>query len=224
MEQRKIQFMLDTNILIDLNKYLKSSTQYAMVTNPKHFCEIKALANLLDEDLNKGRDREINFSVPERVLNELLSGVSSYGGEVFHMLRRFDIATMADMEKNGKIFRLIYTLLRGSNIYYPQFQKDLFEEENNDCIIVTSSIMKNIPVLTSNIKHFAGENNIIENEILDRLDTCSKDSYVQKNFDLKYDKYGAYSISTFLEEYFPDRYEELVDDIKHMKNKGGLGD
>ena len=46
MEQRKIQFMLDTNILIDLNKYLKSSTQYAMVTNPKHFCEIKALAKL----------------------------------------------------------------------------------------------------------------------------------------------------------------------------------
>ena len=79
MEQRNIQFMLDTNILIDLNKYLKSSTQYAMVTNPKHFCEIKALANLLDEDLNKGRDREINFSVPERVLNELLSGFSSYG-------------------------------------------------------------------------------------------------------------------------------------------------
>lgn len=83
MEKRNIQFMLDTNILIDLNEYLKSPTQYAMVTNPKHFCEIKALANLLDEDLNKGRDREINFSVPERVLNELLSGVSSYGGDVF---------------------------------------------------------------------------------------------------------------------------------------------
>lgn len=221
MEKRNIQFMLDTNILIDLNEYLKSPTQYAMVTNPKHFCEIKALANLLDEDLNKGRDREINFSVPERVLNELLSGVSSYGGEVFHMLRRFDIATMADMEKNGKIFRLIYTLLRGSNIYYPQFQKDLFEEENNDCIIVTSSIMKNIPVLTSNIKHFAGENNIIENEILDRLDTCSKDSYVQKNFDLKFDNYRAYSISGFLKEDYPEKYDDFVKDLKNMRNVGG---
>lgn len=221
MEQRNIQFMLDTNILIDLNKYLKSSTQYAMVTNPKHFCEIKALANLLDEDLNKGRDREIHFSVPERVLNELLSGFSSYGGEVFHMLRRFDIATMADMEKNGKIFRLIYTLLRGSNIYYPQFQKDLFEEENNDCIIITSSIMKNIPVLTSNIKHFAGENNIIENEILDRLDICSQDSYVKKNFDLKFDNYRAYSISSFLNEYYPDKYDDFVNDLKNMRNVGG---
>lgn len=221
MEQRNIQFMLDTNILIDLNKYLKSSTQYAMVTNPKHFCEIKALANLLDEDLNKGRDREINFSVPERVLNELLSGFSSYGGEVFHMLRRFDIATMADMEKNGKIFRLIYTLLRGSNIYYPQFQKDLFEEENNDCIIITSSIMKNIPVLTSNIKHFAGENNIIENDILDRLDTCSQNSYVKKNFDLKFDNYRAYSISGFLKEYYPEKYDDFVKDLKNMRNVGG---
>lgn len=224
MEKRNIQFMLDTNILIDLNEYLKSPTQYEMVTNPKHFCEIKALANLLDEDLNKGRDRELLFSVPNRVLKELMSGYTTYGGEVFQMLRRFDISTTVEMEKDAKEFRLIYLLLRGKNNNYPLFQEDLFGNENNDCKIITLSIMKNMPVLTSNIKHFVGENNIIQNQIFERLDACSKDSYVQKNFDLKYDKYGAYSISTFLEEYFPDRYEELIDDIKHMKNKGGLGD
>ena len=223
METRNIQFMVDTNILIDLNKYLRSPTQYAMVTNPKHFCEIKALASLLDEDLNKGRDREINFCVPERVLKELLKGFSTYGGEVFNMLRRFDIGTTADMEKNGKLFRLIYTLLRGNNPYYNQFQKDLFEYENNDCIIITSAIIENFPVLTSNIKHFAGENNIIENEILERLETCSKNSYVKKNFDLKFDNYQAYSISTFLKDYFPDKYDEFVNDLNYMKTKDGRG-
>ena len=81
--------------------------------------------------------------------------------------------------------------------------------------------MKNIPVLTSNIKHFAGENNIIENEILDRLDTCSKDSYVQKNFDLKFDNYRAYLISGFLKEYYPEKYDDFVKDLKNMRNVGG---
>lgn len=220
MEQRNIQFMLDTNILIDLNKYLKSPTQYEMVTNPKHFCEIKALANLLDEDLNKGRDRELFFSVPDRVLKELMSGYITYGGEVFQMLRRFDISTTVEMEKDAKEFRLIYSLLRGKNEYYPRFQEDLFENENNDCKIITFSIMKNMPVLTSNIKHFVGENNIIQNQVFERLDACSKDSYVKKNFDLKFDNYKAYSISTFLKDYYPDRYNDFVEDLKFLQNKG----
>lgn len=221
MEQRSIQFILDTNILIDLNEYLKSPTQYAMVTNPKHFCEIKALANLLDEDLNKGRDRELFFSVPDRVLKELMSGYTTYGGEVFQMLRRFDISTTVEMEKDAKEFRLIYSLLRGKNDNYPLFQEDLFENENNDCKIITLSIMKNMPVLTSNIKHFVGEYNIIQNQIFERLDACSKDSYVQKNFDLKFDNYKAYSISTFLKDYYPDRYNDFVKDLKNMRNVGG---
>ena len=199
MEQRNIQFMLDTNILIDLNKYLKSPTQYAMVTNPKHFCEIKAFANLIDEDLNKGRDRELFFSV-------------------------FDIGTTAEMEKDGKMFRFLYSLFQGRNRFFEQFTENLFNDEKDDCKIVVAAVMENKPVLTSNIKHYAGENNCIQNQIFERLDACSKSSYVKNNFDLEYDKYGAYSISTFLEKYFPDRYEELVEDIKHMKNKGGLGD
>lgn len=221
MEQRSIQFILDTNILIDLNEYLKSPTQYAMVTNPKHFCEIKALANLLDEDLNKGRDRELFFSVPDRVLKELMSGYTTYGGEVFQMLRRFDISTTVEMEKDAKEFRLIYSLLRGKNDNYPLFQEDLFENENNDCKIITLSIMKNMPVLTSNIKHFVGEYNIIQNQIFERLDACSKDSYVQKNFDLKFDNYRAYSISGFLKEYYPEKYDDFVKDLKNMRNVGG---
>lgn len=224
MKKRNIQFILDTNILIDLNKYLKSPTQYAMVINPKHFCEIKAFAKLLENDLNKGRDRELFFSVPQKVLDELMDGYVKYDGDVFKMIRIFDIDTTAEMEKDGKMFRLLYSLLQGRNRFFEQFTENLFDDEKDDCKIVVTAVMENKPVLTSNIKHFAGENNCIQNQIFERLDACSKSSYVQNNFDLKYDKYGAYSISTFLEEYFPDRYEELVEDIKHMKNKGGLGD
>ena len=39
---------------------------------------------------------------------------------------------------------------------------------------------------------------------------------VQKNFDLKYDKYKAHSISDFLKEYYPDKFDKLEEDVKLM--------
>lgn len=222
METRNIQFMVDTNILIDLHNYNKSPTEFCNSTNEKHFCEIKALANLLDEDMNKGRDSEIKLIIPQRVMGELMSGFSSFGGEIFNIVRRYDITLASEMEKDKSEFKLLHWLLRGTNMNYPQFNVDLFDDENdNDCKIICSAIMRNLPILTSNIKHFAGENNSIQNEILNRLDVCSNNNYVKKNFDLQYDKYKAYSISSFLEELYPDKYAVMNNELKQMRNKGG---
>ena len=151
-----------------------------------------------------------------------MSGFSSFGGEIFNIVRRYDITLASEMEKDKSEFKLLHWLLRGTNMNYPQFNVDLFDDENdNDCKIICSAIMKNLPILTSNIKHFAGENNSIQNEILNRLDVCSNNSYVKKNFDLQYDKYKTYSISSFLEEFYPDKYAVMNNELKQMRNKGG---
>lgn len=223
-EKRQIKFEVDTNILIDLNKYLYSQEEFKSecIPNPKKYCEIKALAELLEEDLDKDRDREIFLTIPQTVINELAKGVEKYSGEAFRMIRKFDIQTTCESGKEEELFRNIYSLLRGRNQYMPQFSEDLFDyDDRNDCKIIVSSIIENQPVLTSNIIHFAGYDGEVERKILERVEAYAKTPYVQRNYDLNCDKYSAYSISRFLQEFFPDKYENFMTEHAQMKKHGG---
>lgn len=217
-----IEFEVDTNILIDLNKYLSSPEKFKFECSPKKFCEIKALAEILEEDLDKGRDREIFLSIPQTVVEELDRGVVKYSGEAFRMIRKFDILTTRETGEKEELFSQIYSLLRGRNRYMPQFSEDLFGyDDRNDCKIIVSAIVQNQPVLTSNINHFAGFNGEIERKILERVGTYAKTPYVQRNYGLNCGKYSAYSISRFLKAFFPDKYENFMTEYAQMKKQGG---
>lgn len=218
-----IKFEVDTNILIDLNKYLHSHEEFKLecIPNPKKYCEIKALAEVLNEDLNK-KDREIFLSVPQTVVEELDKGVKKYSGEAFRIIREFEIITTCETGNKKELFSQIYSLLRGRNRYMPQFSEDLFDyDDRNDCKIIVSSIVENQPVLTSNINHFAGFDGEIERKILKRVGAYAKTPYVQRNYGLNCDKYSAYSISRFLQEFFPDKYKNFMTEYAQMKKQGG---
>lgn len=223
-EKRQINFEVDTNILIDLNKYLYSPEKFKseFISSPKKYCEIKALEEILKEDLDKGRDREIFLTIPQTVVEELDKGVEKYSGEAFRIIREFDILTTRESGKKEELFSQIYSLLRGRNRFMQQFSEDLFGyDDRNDCKIIVSSIVQNQPVLTSNINHFAGFDGGIEQKILERVGVYAKTPYVQKNYDLNCDKYSAYSISRFLQEFFPDKYKKVMTEYAQIKRQGG---
>lgn len=127
--KRNIRFMLDTNVLIDLEEFSSSEQDYKekFKSNLKHFFEIKTLDEVLCEDMDKGRDSEIFLSIPSVVADELLKGYSTYSGKACKMLRKFEINATRDSGVSKELSRNIYFLLQGKNRFCPQFSDNLFD-------------------------------------------------------------------------------------------------
>lgn len=211
-------FCVDTNVLIDLDNYIHDHANFKLENTPLHYYEVKTLAEVLEEDMMSMREGKVHLLVSQTVMDELIKNITVYEGKALRAKQRFQVETFKESGDQSRKFKSIYYLLRGNNKFFPNIVGDLFgNENNNDCKIITSAIVSNMPVLTSNINHFAGDDGSVEQEIKDRLDVWAQNDVIKRSFDTNHDNYSAYSISRFLHDFFPEKYNNMKDLVTNAK-------
>jgi ribosome-associated translation inhibitor RaiA len=213
--EKMINIALDTNVIVGLYNISIGNLENLRGYSKEKFYSLKYLNEILKEDLEN--DKKIYLLYPPMVQEELLKGDLSCR----------DMACINYAKKYGEFFYIskkdegsvnyLFELLLGRDHYYkqyldsPVFSEGFYENNKNDCLIMCQCGVKNLQLITLNRNHFIGlYDDSIRNNIKERFNAC--DRYLKKfNVTCK-DSYPI-TISEFIKEHFPQKYEKMQKEI-----------
>lgn len=243
--REKVTTFLDTNVISDL-VFLKTNKQAYIEkrgANPKRCAAIMVLKDIIEESLYSiGQPETIQLKIAKTATGELLRGVKKSKliddkeekealEKLAMLITRYrieseivpdtilDVKNFKAKNRNDEIrkaFTYIYMCLGGVSTFADG-------QHGRDHRILAMAGLHNLPLITED-NHFIGENGKIQAEI----ENCfkyyeTKANNVKQSRKISVDKAKVYSTYEFIEEFFPERIEDVKKEMRNLPGRPGDG-
>ena len=235
------EVMFDTNIISNLMrlksialKNLLEKSAYENSKHLKHYWETVYLNRALRQELEEEdffKAKKVHLFVSGVVLKEMANAnmayakykdcgeeITKYRNSMVNGIREFDINIVELLEREGKLFEYVVSLIKGENQDFPEFDSPAIKlTSNKDILICAHAIIKNKPLVTQD-NHFIGGNNEHRNEICRRIDAAK--GKIQKKFNVELNTPKIQTVPEFLEENYNEIYCQYLSTMKRSKEMG----
>lgn len=207
---------VDTNIIINLYFYSIGEHDKLKAFSKENFYCLKYLNQILKKDFENGKN--IIFFYSPQVYTEFLSGDLNCRdmGYINYAKKYGEFFTLNKQEK--KYYGYLLNLLLGKNNSFPEYLgKPIFSNDAygnlKDCKIMVECGIKNLHLLTLNIKDFIG---VMDDEI--RKNIKERFTVYSKHFNIDCSQSYPITISEFIKMYYPEEYKNMQNEIKQSQD------